>query len=57
MSKKTTVTELFDEDGRLVSRETVTEDVYTPYCPHPGGWVTPSEPLQPFRVTNQTLHG
>lgn len=56
MSKKTTVTEYFDEDGRLISRETVTEDVYTPwYCG--SGYVGPWANGGKIEVTNQTLHG
>lgn len=53
MSKKTTVTEYFDEDGRLVSRETVTEDVYTPYTPRFNEWLPTQYPI----VSYNTLHG
>lgn len=55
MSKKTTVTEYFDEDGRLISRETVTEDVYTPYVydPQQNNWRPTQYPI----VSYNTLHG
>lgn len=37
--KKTTVTESFDENGKIVKRVTVTEDdTYTPYYPGAGDW-------------------
>jgi iron-sulfur cluster repair protein YtfE (RIC family) len=36
--KKTTVTESFDENGKIVKRVTVTEDDYTPYYPGCGSW-------------------
>lgn len=36
--KKTTVTESFDENGKIVKRVTVTEDDYTPYYPSALGW-------------------
>lgn len=39
--KKTTVTESFDENGKIVKRVTVTEDDYTPYFLGEGAWVWP----------------
>lgn len=40
--KKTTVTESFDENGKIVKRVTVTEDdTYTPYYPGVGDWHYP----------------
>lgn len=43
--KKTTVTESFDENGKIVKRVTVTEDDYTPYYPGIGDWTWPKYPI------------
>lgn len=36
--KKTTVTESFDENGKIVKRVTVIEDDHTTYYPSIGDW-------------------
>ena len=55
MSKKTTVTEKFDENGKLLERVTVTEetDSYThvPYYPYVPSIQPPVPFYQPYTIT------